>query len=86
MKVAHVLVKTDIHTYVLCPYCHKPHCHGVTTANDRRSSHCLAGEYDIGEQLDFTIVEKAMVRRDKDVERKRAVRSAMKEAKSQPVK
>jgi hypothetical protein len=81
MKIAAVIVKNDTNTYVLCPYCAKPHSHGNVEKGQTLSAHCMAGEYEVGEPFDFSGIMNAVSRRTKDVQRKRALREAARRAK-----
>ena len=86
MKTAQVILKTEDNTFVLCPYCVKPHTHGISVKGDVRVSHCMSGEYTIGDPFDFNNVTNAVTRREKDIERKRALREAARREKEEKKK
>lgn len=79
MKTAFVAFRDDAHTYVICPYCTCVHRHGVAEAGQQLNSHCFKGEYTIGGNFDFAGVLTAVSRRERDMERKRALRKAARE-------
>lgn len=42
---ASILNSTAIHTFVVCPYCHRTHKHGKINRPECRMSECMRGEY-----------------------------------------
>ena len=58
---------------VICPFCLKLHKHGATmTTNESRSSHCLKGEYILGEVMSEKDVVLAIEYRQREQNRLRA--------------
>jgi hypothetical protein len=80
MKVAAIVFKDEVHTYVVCPYCLKVHRHGNVDEGQGLTSHCFQGDYTVGPMFDFAGVMTAVNRRSKDMERKRVLREANKKA------
>lgn len=84
MRIALIAFKDDEHTYIVCPYCSKVHRHGDVMIGQTLSSHCLSGEYAVGEALDYSLAQRGIARIKKDIERKKTAREAAKATSTVP--